>query len=88
MKQIKLKEMVQEPTNIPVQPEMKEDDAFIKNYLPNAIKDFVAKCDTNSSYKPQIKLHWGGDNNSEANTKWLAVTWDMIAKLIDATQGK
>lgn len=61
---------------------MNEDSAFEKNYLPNAIKDFVSKADTASPYKPQIKLHWAGDTG-ESNTKWLAVTWDMITKFID-----
>lgn len=61
---------------------MNEDSAFEKNYLPNAIKTFVSKSDTASPYKPLIKLHWAGDTG-ESNTKWLAVTWDMIAKLID-----
>jgi len=62
--------------------QIKEESDFQKNYLPNEVKNFVSKSNTNSPYKPQIKLHWADDNN-EVNTKWLAVSWEMIGDLID-----
>jgi len=64
---------------------LKEESEFSKNYIPIQVKDFIAKSDTNSPYKPQIKLHWGGDNG-EANTKWISVPWEYISSIIDYFQ--
>jgi len=64
---------------------MSEESDFAKNYIPMQVKDFIAKSDAKSPYKPQIKLHWGGDNG-EANTNWIGVPWEFISSIVDYFQ--
>ena len=51
-------------------------------YTSDAIKDFIAKSDTSSPYKPQIKLNWGGEGPSSM-TKWLSVDWEIIEQMAE-----
>lgn len=69
---------------------LKEDSDFARNYYSNEIRQFMSASDKTTPYKPQIKLHWGGDNG-EANTKWLSVDWqfiDGVLKLAEMMQNR
>lgn len=60
---------------------IKEENESSFNYHKSEISRFISQSDTSSPYKPQIKLHWGGDNG-EANTKWLSIGWQQIDELL------